>query len=203
MSNRSILKKIDQWSFSKIEAIRSSAISLWYDDVIDGLDQKNKKIVSALTHTLIATSPLIISLTLFIVVLIFGGVIESQKKQISSIDNIIKMETQLKNALLPIIKEPSVKSPSSFMNTLKMKMSGNKNFLKKVVINSVDIEPGKGSISILRGKLSFNGIGISELKNIINTLQNKMLAGLYEITVSVDKDTELLRGNFEIEMRVK
>ena len=203
MSSRSILKKIDQWSFAKIEAIRSSAISLWYDDLIDGLDQKSKKTVSALTHTVIATSPLIFSLILFIVVLFFSGVIDTQKNQISSIDNIIKMETQLKNALLPITKESSVTSPSSFMNTLKMKMPGNKSFLKKVVINSVDIEPGKGSISILRGKLSFNGIGISELKNIINTLQNKMMAGLYEITVSVDKDTDLLRGNFEIEMRVK
>ena len=55
---------------------------------------------------------------------------------------------------------------ASLMTTLKIKNSGNKDFFKNVVINSVDIESGKGSISFLQGKLSFNNIGISELKNL-------------------------------------
>ena len=203
MSNKSLLKKIDEISFSKIESIRNSPVSIWYDNVIDGLDQKSKQLVGVFTHTLIATSPLIVALIIFVVLFIFRGEIESKKNQISSLENIVQMETQLKNALIPIPTESSVSDPSKLKSAIKSKTSGNKDFFKNVVINSVDIESGKGSISFLQGKLSFNNIGISELKNLINALQNKMMASIYEISIAVDKKANLLRGSFEIEMRVK
>ena len=203
MSNKSLLKKIDEISFSKIESIRNSPVSIWYDNVIDGLDQKSKQLVGIFTHTLIATSPLIVALIIFVVLFIFRGEIESKKNQISSLENIVQMETQLKNALIPIPTESSVSDPSKLKSAIKSKTSGNKDFFKNVVINSVDIESGKGSISFLQGKLSFNNIGISELKNLINALQNKMMASIYEISIAVDKKANLLRGSFEIEMRVK
>ena len=187
MSNKSLLKKIDEISFSKIESIRNSPVSIWYDNVIDGLDQKSKQLVGVFTHTLIATSPLIVALIIFVVLFIFRGEIESKKNQISSLENIVQMETQLKNALIPIPTESSVSDPSKLKSAIKSKTSGNKDFFKNVVINSVDIESGKGSISFLQGKLSFNNIGISELKNLINALQNKMITSIYEISIAVDK----------------
>ena len=66
-----------KWSFSKLN-LSETAISIWYDNVIDGLDQKSKQIVGVFTHTLIATSPLI-SLIIFVVLFIFRGEIETKK----------------------------------------------------------------------------------------------------------------------------
>ena len=203
MSNKSLLKKIDELSFSKIESIRNSPISIWYDNAIDGLDQKSKQIFGVFTHTLIATSPLFVASLFLWFSLFLEAKLKAKKNQISSLENIVQMETQLKNALIPIPNESSVSDPSKLKSAIKSKTSGNKDFFKNVVINSVDIESGKGSISFLQGKLSFNNIGISELKNLINALQNKMTASIYEISIAVDKSANLLRGSFEIEMRVK
>ncbi len=196
-SPNTLMQKIDQFIFVKIDALKSHSVYLKFFEQITLLDEETKSIIAK-----IITIFLIIAPTIIIFYLSYSNnsivkEIEAREALITLSDKVVKKQINLEKSYQYYLSNAAIPDAGNMKSRI-LRSTADAAKIDKITINNFSATEDIKSILKTKAEIDFAEFTLLDFTSLLSSLKKIDKLKINEMNITKNSETNLLKGSIQI-----